>query len=239
MDIIFGSARIDENGKITGGKAGDQKQSTTPDFKGEVSMQKMYVSSKGWYVLRPKDPQIALKIASCMITACNNRNLGYNQVRRAEVLKYGTSSKVLANCDCSSLVRQCIKEASGIDVGNFTTFNEAQILENSGLFKKKISYAKTTTLYTGDVLVTKTKGHTGVITAGHARTDAVKYFKAYPKEAPNTTSIVEALNYIGENSSFENRKKIAKANNISDYGGNIQQNTLLLNSLKSGTLIKP
>ena len=239
MDVIIGSARIDENGKIAGGKAGDQKQSTTPDFKGEVSMQKMYVPSKGWYVLRPKNPQIALKIGSYMIAACNNRNLGYNQARRAEVLKYGTSSKVSANCDCSSLVRQCIKEASGIDVGNFTTLDEAQVLEKSGLFKKKISYTKTTILYTGDILVTKTKGHTAAVTAGHARTDAVKYFKAYPKEAPNTTSIVEALNYIGENSSFENRKKIAQANNISDYVGDIHQNTLLLNSLKSGTLIKP
>lgn len=31
---IIGSARIDEHGKATGGKAGDQKQKTSPDYKG-------------------------------------------------------------------------------------------------------------------------------------------------------------------------------------------------------------
>lgn len=33
--MTIGSARIDEHGKATGGKAGDQKQKTTPDYKGE------------------------------------------------------------------------------------------------------------------------------------------------------------------------------------------------------------
>ena len=32
---IIGSARIDERGKATGGKAGDQKQKSTPDYKGD------------------------------------------------------------------------------------------------------------------------------------------------------------------------------------------------------------
>lgn len=31
---IIGSARIDERGKALGGKAGDQKQKTSPDYKG-------------------------------------------------------------------------------------------------------------------------------------------------------------------------------------------------------------
>ena len=30
---IIGSARIDEHGKATGGKAGDQKQISSPDYK--------------------------------------------------------------------------------------------------------------------------------------------------------------------------------------------------------------
>lgn len=36
MTIIIGSARIDEHGKASGGKAGDQKQKATPDYKGET-----------------------------------------------------------------------------------------------------------------------------------------------------------------------------------------------------------
>ena len=39
--IIIGSAKIDEHGKATGGKAGDQKQKTSPDYKGEVAMQNL------------------------------------------------------------------------------------------------------------------------------------------------------------------------------------------------------
>ena len=40
--IIIGSARMGENGRTTGGKAGDQKQTTQDDYSGEVSMQNFY-----------------------------------------------------------------------------------------------------------------------------------------------------------------------------------------------------
>ena len=43
----IGSARIDERGKATGGQKGDQKQTSTPDFKGEVARQDFYVSKQG------------------------------------------------------------------------------------------------------------------------------------------------------------------------------------------------
>ena len=62
VKIIIGSARIDEKGGLAG-VAGDQKQKNTPDQSGEVSMQEFYMHKKGWYVLRAKDPEIALKIA--------------------------------------------------------------------------------------------------------------------------------------------------------------------------------
>ena len=87
--IVIGSARIAENGKATGGQAGDQKQTSTPDYKGEVSMQEFYVSSKGWYVIRPKDKTHAKKIAERMETACNNPNIGYDQDGRYGVIKNG------------------------------------------------------------------------------------------------------------------------------------------------------
>ena len=161
----IGSARLDERGKISGGKAGDQKQSSVPDYIGEVSQQKFYIHKKGWYILRPKSPEIASRIANAMITACNNPHLGYNQNNRLGIIKYGTSSNVNTECDCSSLVRECVKEATGKDPGNFNTSNEVAALMKTGLFDL-IEYRNTMPLCAGDILVTKTKGHTAIVTKG-------------------------------------------------------------------------
>ena len=169
MAVIIGSARIDERGKASGGAAGDQKQTGRDDYKGEVSFQNFYVHSKGWYILRPKNAVHAEKIADMMILACNNKNLGYDQNQRLGVVSQGISSKDPTECDCSSLVRECIKEATGKDPGNFTTQNEAAVLEKSGLFELKRNYVIGATLYPGDVLVTKTKGHTAIVVSGAIR----------------------------------------------------------------------
>ena len=167
---IIGSARIDERGKASGGKAGDQKQKSTPDTKGEVSMQNFYVSSKGWYILRAKNPDIASKIALAMTIACNNPNIGYNQAKRLDIIKAGTHATKPTSCDCSSLVRQCVRE-SGIEVGNFTTANEASVLTATGHFEK-LTYKKGMALFLGDILVTCVKGHTVVVTSGYTRLSA-------------------------------------------------------------------
>ena len=49
-------------------------------------------------------------------------------------------------------------------------------------------------------------------------------------------SIVDGLKSIGVDSSFNNRKKLAKLNGISNYLGTPSQNTALLNLLKAGKL---
>lgn len=60
------------------------------------------------------------------------------------------------------------------------------------------------------------------------------------KSGLNTnTSIVDALKATGTDSSFENRKKIAEANGITNYTGSYSQNVSLLNSMKAGTLVDP
>ena len=46
------------------------------------------------------------------------------------------------------------------------------------------------------------------------------------------TSFVDVLKSIGIDSSFENRKKIAIINGISDYSGTAKQNIVLLTNLK-------
>lgn len=170
MSIIIGSARIDERGKLSGGTAGDQKQTGIDDYRGEVSMQNFYIHKKGWYVLRPKSPAHAIAIAKNMKDACNNWNIGYDQIERLGVIKNGIHSTVKTECDCSSLVRACVKEATGIDPGNFTTVNEAAALQKTGLFEAKFAYTTGTALFDGDILVTKTRGHTCVVCSGNPRT---------------------------------------------------------------------
>ena len=60
----------------------------------------------------------------------------------------------------------------------------------------------------------------------------------YKKYTGSSVSIVDALKAIGVDSSMNNRKKIAKANGISNYSGTASQNTKLLNLLKQGKLKK-
>ena len=60
-----------------------------------------------------------------------------------------------------------------------------------------------------------------------------------PKWVGTGSSIVNALNAIGEDSGFSNRKKIAVANGIANYSGTSSQNMALVNLIKQGKLIKP
>ena len=173
MSMIIGSARSDENYRYSGGKRGDQRQSSTPDYSGEVSKQTFYVHRKGWYILRPKKVAHANAIAAAMSDACDNKNFGYSQSDRYSVFNYKKTKNAKinkpVNCDCSSLVRKCIYDGTGKDVGDFSTSNEASVLEGSGLFESRKPYTSGTILYDGDVLVTKSKGHTIIIIAGNKR----------------------------------------------------------------------
>jgi hypothetical protein len=62
------------------------------------------------------------------------------------------------------------------------------------------------------------------------------YFKKY---TGSSSSFVDALKAIGENSSYSYRKTIASKNGISNYSGTAAQNSSLLRLLKSGKLQKP
>lgn len=167
MAVKVGSARIDERGKISGGKAGDQTGK-------EVSTQNYYVHSKGWRVLRAKKAETAAKIAKAMRAACDNANIGYDQYQRntlyakAEKVDFDIS-RVKEKCetDCSALVRVCCAYAgiTGLPSG-FRTVNMANYLLKTGEFVelKGDKYTKKSTyLGAGDILVTKTSGHTVVV----------------------------------------------------------------------------
>ena len=66
--------------------------------------------------------------------------------------------------------------------------------------------------------------------------EKVKYYKKY---TGSSKSLVDALKTLNIDSSYANRKKIAKANGIKLYVGSPSQNTKLLNLLKQGKSIKP
>lgn len=165
MAVIVGSARIDEHGNATGGKAGDQTGN-------EVSTQKWYKHSKGWRVLRCRDPLKAQYIAGAMRSACDNPFIGYDQSERLtlynEAAKYGYDPgkvKIPVETDCSALVRVCLA-CAGIMTANFRTTNQAQIMLSTGAFDELTDPKFTDQsdyLRTGDVLVTRTQGHTVVV----------------------------------------------------------------------------
>ena len=165
MAVIVGSARIDEHGKATGGQAGDQTGK-------EVSTQNWYKHSKGWRVLRCRDPVRAEKIASAMRAACDNPFIGYDQNQRLtlfnEAEKVGFDpGRVKTPCetDCSALVRVCLAYA-GIMCANFRTSNQATIMLSTGMFDEltEVKYTDSSEcLRAGDVEVTRVQGHTVVV----------------------------------------------------------------------------
>lgn len=61
----------------------------------------------------------------------------------------------------------------------------------------------------------------------------------FPPCGSSYTSIVEALDSINVDSSYAYREKIAAANDITNYSGTAEQNTTMLNKLKSGSLRIP
>ncbi len=75
----------------------------------------------------------------------------------------------------------------------------------------------------------------GVLRPKHKSDKSVKY---YPKYSGKSLSIVDALNSLGVNSSYSNRKKIALKNAITGYKGTAAQNEKMLALLRRGKLIK-
>lgn len=166
MAVKIGSARLDERGKITGGAAGDNTGK-------EVSYQNWYKHSKGWVVIRAKDATVRKRIADAMRAACTNNNIGYDQSNRSGLynavknLGYNPAKcTVLTETDCSALVRVCSCYALQKNIKDFNTSGEKSVLLATGDFEALTDVKYTNSpdyLMEGDILVTKTKGHTVVV----------------------------------------------------------------------------
>lgn len=166
MDVYIGSARINENGQLEGGKPGDQSGN-------EVCSEPWYKHEKGWVVVRAKSPEVRKKIAQNMRAACANDMIGYSFWNSCytlynEVEKYGWDcSKVNTPCDtnCAKLVLICTKYG-GVNPENFSTADEVEKLKATGAFDVLMDSkycSRPDYLLEGDILVTKTKGHTAVV----------------------------------------------------------------------------
>ena len=168
MAVLIGSARSSYGNTTPGDQNGGR----------EVSTENWYLHSKGWVVLRALDPEAREKIAVAMERACANDDIGYDQSTRNtlynNVKPYGfdpacTTKKV--NTDCSALSRVCVNFA-GVTVGDYITSSEAATLMGTGAFEKFIDDAhckSSDRLLRGDILVTKTKGHTVIVLSDGAK----------------------------------------------------------------------
>lgn len=130
MAIKIGHASIDEHGKVSGGKIGDQTGK-------EICIRDWY--KKPWNVmLICTDTKIADKAAEIMEAICKNDAYGYDQSQRTtgyESIKKNGVAKGKGEFDCSSLVASCYKLA-GLNVNvNCTTSNLRKALLATGKFK--------------------------------------------------------------------------------------------------------
>lgn len=112
--VKIGHASINEKNTISGGKAGDNNTK-------EVCFRSWY--NKPWsYVLRPKDKNIAEKIAKACEDGCMNDCIGYSQPHRNSLKQQAklcgmdlSRIKTDCECDCSSFMTVCA-ECAGIAI---------------------------------------------------------------------------------------------------------------------------
>jgi hypothetical protein len=161
----IGHASINEKGKASGGKAGDQTGK-------EICIRNYYVYKGGWsYVLRCVNPYVANNMATVMEAICNNPFIGYDQPYRNTAyilwLKYGSIGAINTPCstDCSASVTLATIagfKASNVDLSfNYgsnapTTKTMKKVFRDTGKFillTDKKYLTKGDYLKRGDILV--------------------------------------------------------------------------------------
>lgn len=187
MAVMVGSARSSFGNTSPGDQAGGK----------EVSTQSFYVHKLGWFVLRCKDAAKRALIAEAMEKACKNNNIGYSQGTRNTLWnnvkdkEYDPSKTTKAvNTDCSALVRLCCAYA-GIVTGDFITSTEKKVLMATGQFEclTEDKYCKRADyLMRGDILCTRTKGHTVVVLTDGRKAEHPAITPAQP-DTPNSAML--------------------------------------------------
>lgn len=134
MSVKIGHASIDEYGKVSGGKVGDQTGK-------EICIREWYPHNPQWNVyLVCTDQAIAKKAAEINKQICNDPNYGYDQLQRLTgynaILKNNKKVKgAKGEFDCSSLVAACYILA-GLNLSpSLTTTSLRKALLATGKFK--------------------------------------------------------------------------------------------------------
>lgn len=241
-NVNIGHASIDENGKVKGGKIGDQTNK-------EIFTRSWY--NKPWNVyLECTDSKLADKAATYMEQICEDNNFGYDQSQRTSgyfaIVNNGKKVKgAKGEFDCSSLIMACYKLA-GLDIQLLATGQMKNELLKTGKFKEHTSkVALTTSAFAkrGGVYIAEGKHTVMALNDGcKAQEDngiTPTESKYYPKCLDMFVGLVEALDSLGIKSTKEFRKKIAAANGVHNYSYTAEQNDFILKLLKQGKLIKP
>ena len=165
MKILMAHARSNEEGKTTGGKAGDQTGR-------EVVIDEFTEHSWQW-IYRPKDVKRAEYIASNAEICAKNDNIGYDHPDRysmyllAKAAKYDfTKINKPCNTDCSQLT-STLMNGSGVPVSPYmVTANMRDEMRKFTQYFDEIPYTNKNQLQRGDALLTVSKGHVVIIVQG-------------------------------------------------------------------------
>lgn len=192
MSVTIGHASIDERGKASGGRAGDQTGR-------EVCTRSWY--NKGWrYCLRPKSATVAERMAKACEQGCANNKIGYDQSQRNTLHYYakrcGYNLAIIntkCETDCSAFMTVCAiaggvsaLEYSGNapttstmvdkfrETGAFTVLTDSKYLTGDAYLKR------------GDILV-KPGSHTVMVLSNGSKAGATPTPSAAPTQSGKLT----------------------------------------------------
>lgn len=208
MGVQFAEASQDERGKYTGGTAGDQTGK-------EVKVSNAYNHKLGWRIFRHPNANTAKWIGTNALNIANNSHFGYDQGQRDTGYNACKAAgweprnvNYDVELDCSSMVRTCIACALEKDISNFNTSSEPSVLLNLGF--KEITGTPLANLQLGDILVTKSKGHTVTVCSGAVATTSTT------TTTTNTSTTKANVYYQVITASGTN---YAEVKNTEDYAG--------------------
>lgn len=251
MPKYIAHASIDENGKIAGGKAGDQTGK-------EVCIRTYY--DKGWNcTIHILEDMVRTVLGNNMIDCAKNNNIGYNQNRRNTLLKEAekvnfdfTKITTPCECDCSSLVTIALLGAI------YKLFGEGEYIKAKAVLVQSGNCATTSTLRSRMKKLTMISVTVQTSSSYISSTSKAVYGDIYLKEGSHVVvyiengekketnksgettahgytgnSIVEYLDSIGKASDFASRKAYAEIYGIANYSGTASQNLALLKAMRN------
>ena len=225
MAVKISHASIDENGRIAGGREGDQSSK-------EVCIRDFY--NGGWnLMLRPKTNELAEKSANFTEQICANSNIGYDQNNRNSLYKYakevsfdGAKIKNKCECDCSSFMHvAAIAGGANITYGSngATTRTLRTVLGKSGYYEIYTDSKYLTSdkyLKRGDILVKEGAHTVMVLENGSAVASVQNPVVSAPAPKPTTnTSTKPAKVNVTYAVRIEGGKVLPAVKNLTDYAG--------------------